>query len=584
MILSNDLSLVFNVPVIKKHHEIYTQSQASKSSFFSREDIVKVDDNKYHAFKQPMKPCPLPGSLSQAQTHSKAASSIHSPDSFHEEHSFSDIHLSSFHSVDTDEEVSRNISDFYALRSESYSKLVRASRDSHIYKLPHYVRSQNSIEDINLVSPEKLELIDQSRPINLPPKSSEDISRHRKEINKVLKSVETSHKSNSLNYQRLSENFASIQQTWNKVFQASSGKELSQVLNSEKEKLRNGIWQNHTNEPLTYAFFLKVLQLNLGEDMVSHFRKEYEKLDFMHQALSEQMKATKNAEFDSVIAHVVARPLIRNFLQEAKESMQSDFRYKDYVQNFRHLLYLKSLSEGGLKKHHQLFLIPVFLILFRNESVADVYLMVEMFDAEIFLDEVFADLAKRLSCWTNLSSMSSSSLPYKVLRRFSSLDEFASLKSSTIFELILQFNDKLPLSLSAPSTPVLSRGSFLSFNKIVEENANGLMESVRSASSNSDNLMNSVPAFCSSISSSYMLLLTFLQLLVIYSRSRKRDQNYVKLLQSFLLTIFDYYHIGWVTSEELLSNNSSIRINHTNDQWVNLESFTSKWRLAFKKM
>lgn len=587
VILSKDLTLVFNVPVIKKHHELYTHSQSSKSSYFSREDIVKVDDNKYNAFKQPMKPCPLPGSLSQSQAHVKSAANSFNAsylESFHDEQSYSDLHLASFHSVDTDEEVSRNISDFYALRSESYSKLVRASRDNHIYKLPHYIRSQNSIEDISLVSPEKLELIDQSRPINLPPKNSEDVSRHRKEINKVLKSVETWNKTNSLNRQRLSENFASIQQTWNKVFEAGSRTELSQVLNSEKDKLRNGIWQNQVHEPFTYSFFKKVLLLNLGENMVSHFREEFEKLDFMHQALSEQMKATKNAEFDSVIAYVVARPLINNFLQDAKECSQTDFRYSEFVKNFRHLLYLKSLSEGGLKKHHQLFLIPVFLILFRGESVGDVYLMIEMFDSEIFLDDLFADLAERLSRWTKLSSMSSSSLTYKVLSRFSTLDEFESLNSSTIFELILQFNDKLPLSLSAPSTPVLSRGSFFSFNKIIEENANGLMESVRSASSNSDALLSSALTFNSSVSSSYMLLVTFLQLLVIFSRSRKRNQNYIKLLQSFLLTVFDYYHIGWVTSEELIKNNASIRLNHTNDQWVNLESFTSKWRQAFKKM
>lgn len=584
VILSNDLSLVFNVPVIKKHHEIYNHSKGSRSSYFSHDDIMKAEDNKYNVVKQQMRPCPLPGVLSQNR--GKSASNLHynHSESGHDESSFIDVHLSSFNSVDTDEEVSRNISDFYALRSESYSKLVRASRDSHIYNLPNYVRSQNSIEDVSLVSPEKLELIDQSRPINLPPKSSDDISRHRREINKVLKSVETTSKSNNLLRQKKSESLTSVQLTWNKVFSAAQGKDLATVLNAEKERLRTIIWESHTHDNLTYSFFSRVLELNLGEAMVNHLKSEYHKVELTHQSLSEQMKATKNAEFDTIIAHVIARPLINNFLREARECEQSGFDHNAYVRNFRYLLSLKSLSEGGLKKHHQMFVIPVFLFLFRDESLADVYLMIEMFDAEIFLEGVLGDISKKLSCWNNLSSMSYSSTPYKVLSRFSSLEEFDSLNASTVFELFLQMNDQLPLSLSAPSTPIISRGSFLSYSKIMEEPNNNSLDSVPSTSNSSDCLMNSVLTYNATISSSYKLLITFLQLLVIYSRSRKRNQNYLKLVQSFLLTVFDYYHIGWNTAEELVKNNSSIRLNHTNDQWTNLESFTQKWKLAFKKM
>lgn len=584
IILSNDLSLVFNVPVIKKHHEIYTHSPGSRSSYFSHDDIMKAEDNKYHAIKQQMRPCPLPGVLSQNR--GKSASNINSSysESTHDESSFIDFHLASFNSVDTDEEVSRNISDFYALRSESYSKLVRASRDSHIYNLPNYVRSQNSIEDVSLVSPEKLELIDQSRPINLPPKSSDDISRHRREINKVLKSVETTSKSHNLSRQKKSESLSSVQLTWNKVFSAAPGKELASVLNAEKERLRTIIWESHTHDNLTFSFFSRVLQLNLGEAMVKHLKSEYAKVELTYQSLSEQMKAIKTAEFDSIIAHVITRPLISNFLREAKECELTDFDYDVYINNFRHLLSLKSLSEGGLKKHHQLFVIPVFLFLFRDESLADVYLMIEMFDAEIFLEDVLGDISKKLSCWSNLSALSYSSTPYKVLSRFSSLEEFDSLNASTIFELLLQMNDQLPLSLSAPSTPIISRGSFLSYSKIIEEPNNNSLDSVPSTSNSSEYLMNSVLTYNASISSSYKLLVTFLQLLVVYSRSRKRNQNYLKLIQSFLLTVFDYYHIGWNTAGELVKNNSSIRLNHTNDQWTNLESFTGKWKLVFKKM
>ncbi|RKP32004.1 hypothetical protein METBISCDRAFT_21910 [Metschnikowia bicuspidata] len=580
-ILFTELNL-FNVPVIKKHHEIYTEKQSSKSSIFSRDDIVKVDDSNYNAFKHPMKPCPLHGLLSQSRVTRTGSDRRDSSESVTDDTSFSNLHMSSSHSIDTDEEVSRIISDFYELRSKSYLKLVRASRESHIYNLPNYIRSQISIEDINLVSPEKLDVIDQSRPINLPPKSTDDISRHMKEIKRVLKGFEASTKSQSLNRQRNNESLVSVQQAWNKVLQAADSKELAHVLNSEKENLRSIVWLSHINDSLTFAFFYRTLLLGLGEEWVAQYSSEFAAVEQTHQALSERIKATKKVEFDAIIAHVMTRPLIRNFFYEVKSCAQTDFSYSRFVEDFRHLLYLKSLSQGGLRKHHQTFLIPAFLILFRAESIRDVYLMIEMFDAEILLEKVFVDLAKRLSLWTNLLSMSYSSVVYKTLCQFSTLEEFESLHSSSIFELILQLNDRLPLSRSAPSTPIVSTGSYLA--QKWGESQNDVSYTASTTSHSSKSLVSSVIPFSVPISSSYQLLLTFLQLLVIYSRSWKRDQNYVKLMESFLLTIYDSYHIGWNNSEELIKSNQSIRLNHSNDQWANLESFTTKWKYTFKKM
>lgn len=584
VILSQDVKLVFNVPVIEKHPLIYSHGLGPKSSsYFSRNDIIRVDDNKYHSFRLLMRPCPLPGALSQNRAKSTRGVSNSSQQIYPYE-SFTDLHPSSFPFMDTDEEVSRNISDFYALRSESYSKLVRASRENHIYNLPNYVRSQSSIEDVILVSPEKLEVIDQSRPINLPPKSTEDIFKHRKEINKVFKSVETSSKSQSLSRQRMDENLASARLMWSKLSSTADDKELSVALNSNKEKLRTFIWESHINDSLTFSFFSRVLRLNLSDAAVAHLHAEYDRTEYAHRLLSEQMKATKNAEFDKIISHVIARPLINNLLREVKECMQAEFSLSDFVESYRHLLFLKSLSGGGLKKHHQLFVIPIFLILFRSEALAEIYPLIEMFDAEIFLDEVFTDLAERLSSWSTLSGLSYSSAAYKVLSRFSSLDEFESLNSSTIFELFLQLNDRLPLSLSATSTPILSRLSFSSYPEIIEDNDYASLEGVSSNSGSSASLMSSALTYSAPISTSYKLLMTFLQLLVIYSRSRRRNQNYLRLMQSFLLTIFDYYHIGWNTPEELIKNNSSIRLNHTNNHCKNLESFMTKWKTLFRKL
>lgn len=580
VILSNDMDLVFNVPVIQNSGEFYRYKDSS-AALLSRNDIVKADDNT-HPFKPavPVKPCPLPGKLSQSSLSVDTTSSS-------AEHSVEDAiddHERSFSYSYDDDEISRNISEFYSQRSVSYSKLVKKSREQHmVYKLPNYIRSQNSIEDISLFSPEKLKAVDQSRPINLPPKCITDKAKHSKEFHRVLTNFELNTKSQNDTRKKLGELFIVNLQAWFKLMiTVNEEKDFSKKLYNEKEKFRNLSWDSLIAEKFRFDYFFTVLSLNLGKGFAEQARQSFAKLEEKYVILSDQMRATKDADFDRVIDRVLDRPIYRSILTEIQAS-DDEFSMDDLKSNFRHLLYLKSLSQDGLKKHHEIFVIPMFLILFQKfESFSRICILIEMFDNSIFELDMFGDLNKKLSQWKSLSQMSSSSEPYKILSKFNSLQEFEFLNSMSIFELIIQLNDRLPLSLSAPSTPIVAQSSFTGMSRSGDSRS-------ASAGSTATNSLDSLPELNLSNlyakSSALSLVGIVLQLLVTYSNSPKsKRQNHMKLFQSFLLTVFTYYHINWNSCTELVKENKSIRLNNTNDQLTNLKSFTEKWREIFKRI
>lgn len=580
-ILSNDLDLVFNVPVIKNHAEIYMSRKNSSSSLLSRKDIVNADDNKFY---NGMKPCPLPGMLPSSiadstfdELHEVDESVVSTADDS-EEVSFS---------ANNDSEITQNISDFYSQRSVSFSKLVKMSREQHmIYKLPTYIKSQTSIEDISLISPEKLEVVDQSRPINLPPKSATDKVKHSKEFHRVLTNYELNTKSHSETRKRLGDSFIANQQNWFKLMiTVNDDKDFSRKLAFEKSNLRKLNWDSLIAEKFRFDYFSKVLTTNLGKEFPDKVMQSFHKLGAKYNSLSDQMKATKDSEFDTSIARVLRRPLYLTYLEEVSQT-SSEFDVPLFKKNYRYLLYIKSLSDGGLKKHHEIFLIPMFLILFQShETLPNIYQLMEMFDNDIFSLDFFLDLNKSLSRWQNLSLLSSSSAAYKVLSKFDSLDEFQYLGSINFFEMLLQLNDSLPLSLSAPSTPIVAQGAF---GPMTTAKSSSEFDGSRDGASVTNSLeslpeLNMTSTF--SKSSSMGLIGIFLQLLVIYSNSPKSKKlNFLKLYQGFLLTIFQYYHINWNSYSDLVKFNKSIKLNNTSDQLYNLESFLEKWREVFKRM
>lgn len=584
-ILTNDLDLVFNVPVIKNQAEIYRYHKSSSTSVLSHHDLT-LDNDKYGTLNTPvsMKPSPLPGKLNTSFHIDTGLPSMPEDSTLDTPNQLYVADMPTYNN-DDDSEISQNISLFYTQRSLSYSKLVKLTREQQmIYKLPSYVRSQSSIEDISLMSPEKLEVVDQSRPINLPPKNADDKLKHSKEFHLFLAGYESATKSQNDARRKIAERYINNQQAWSRLLSSTDDKkEFSKQLSLGKEKWRRLNWETLVPEKQRFAYFMRILTLNLGNDYPAKVEEKLKIIETKFQSLSDKMRATKDAEFGKVIDQVLKRPVYVNFLNEVAGLETTDFDVNQFEKNFKHLLYIKSLSDGGLKTYHEIFVIPMFLILFQQyETFTSICVMIEMFDKCIFTPEFFGELNTSLSTWKNLSLMSSSSTPYRILKKFTDLKEFENLSSFHFFEIIVQLNDRLPLSLSAPSTPCIAQGSYTPLASAKQSLDGADVSPERTKSFDSiDAILTSVYSRSSSLS----LIGIYLQLLVTYSSSpRSKKRNFLKIFQSFLLTIFQFYHINWNSSSELVKGNKSIKLNKSSDQLTNLESFLDKWKEIFKKM
>lgn len=573
-ILANDLD-IFNVPVIKNHAELYINKNSSK--YLSRHDLV-TDDSKYNVnTSTEMKPCPLPGRLNSTSdiTRSSNIRSDISDDSILEEseHSFS-------FSTDNDGEISQNISNFYNQRSESFSKLMKMTREQDmIYKLPNFIKSQSSIEDINLISPEKINCLDQTRPINLPPKNNTDKSKHNKEFKRVLNNYENNTKLANETRKRISESIVNQQQQWFKLMM-SSKKEFNKKLTSDKAMVRKLSWESNCPDKFRYDFFMNALS-NDDDQTITNLKDSFQASQEKYSNLSHSIKVNKDIEFNNVIELILQRPLYDSIMKELHENIEVNFNLDDFKNNLRHLLYIKSLSENGLRKQDEIFLIPFFLILFQNgNTMQEIYVLIELVNHNVLDDEFLKELNKSLGAWTNVNSFSSSSMLYKFLYKFNHPKEFENLNSICFFEILIQINDKLPLSLSAPSTPIVSQSGQFSFTS---PKTNG-SESNNSSKTNSIDQMNDLNIQNALNSSSYNLILKFLQLIIVYAHSKKtKSKNNLKVFQSFLMIIFQYYHINWNNFSELVKLNRSIKLNNSADQSANLDSFADKWKDVFKR-
>lgn len=532
-ILSNDLDLVFNVPVIKNHALMY----------MSHTDLITDNTDKYKV-RRNVSPFPLPGKLGHSTSSlaiSPASESSLRNDSILEE----DEHPAEESSISLDDtQITESISNFYSERLMSYSKLAKMNREHHMmYKLPNFVRSQSLVDELSLISPEKLNYIDQTRPINLPPKSQNDKAKHNKEFHKVLTSLEQNTKVSNESRRKSTEQHLAHQASWQRLM-ALEEKEFAKKIVYDKKNIRKLVWESAIPEKLRYQFFSQVLPL----------QSTYDSALAKFNGLSSQMRVSKDAEFDATINAVMGRPLYQSITAEMGDS----FSPASFKADFRFLLYMRSFSESGLKKHDELFVIPVVLLLFRGEPVERVYAIVELLSTHVFHSDFLGALNKSLATW--------STTPLKILSKFTP-SEFDHLSSNTLFELVVQLNDRLPLSLSAPSTPCVGQGGF-SF-QLPEKSPNTTVDDLISSSS--------------SATASLMgkLLLT----LAIYASSPKTAvKNNVKVVESFLAVVFKYYHLNWNDYGTLIKENKSIRLNNSHDSVANVESFMDKWREAFRSL
>lgn len=587
-ILSNDLDFFFNVPVIKNHADIYRKPSLpaqNKNMKISREDLILNKDDNYGSLHRSvsMKPTPLPPNLTSFGTNSSFSStsdlpntslnstaiaehSIEEEDESREESTFSV-------SMDSDMAITQNISDYYSDRSASFLQSARNDRDNEVmYRLPQYVKSQSSIEDLRLFSPEKLILVDQSRPINLPPKAELDKSKHAKEFQKVLSNLEITSKSTLDSRKKLSESMIVHNQHWLKlILSISDEKDLKKKFNDDKNAIRRLNWDSVCPDKCKFQYLMKVLSYDSAkvvESLSSGFSVAQEKVS----NLSPSMKATKTYEFTDVMNSVLRKPLYESIMKEMSKDDIALFR-----ENYMKLLFAFSLSEDedSLRRQDEILLIPVFLIMFQDsESLQNIYTLIKLIDRKVFNRMFFRELGDVLEKWSTRSFPSSSQL-YKFLRKFHDAGEFADLSPSAFCEMLTHMNDKLPLSKSAPSTPIVAQSGF---NFDVKPPANF------SPKTNSiDGSEVRVDASLCMNSAAFSLVFKLIQLVVTYSFPIKtQSKNNMKVIQSFLMVIFKFYHINWNDYRELIRCNKSIRINNSADATTNLDSFTSKWVETFK--
>ncbi|EAZ63675.2 hypothetical protein PICST_51421 [Scheffersomyces stipitis CBS 6054] len=607
-ILTNELdNLVFNVPVIKNHSELYLLSSSS-SAMLSRSDLMTDNDNnKYNINGSIMKPCPLPGKLG-SQTDLSIINSHGNDltqDSIVEEAEGDDTMIAVANlSMNDDSEISNNISQFYNQRSTSMSKIAKLSREqTMMYKLPNFVKSQSSMEDLHLISLEKLNLIDQTRPINLPPKSGLDKSKHNREFQKVLTNFELNTKNLNDARNRSSQIHAQNQQLWMKyvsslVDEETTSKQFNKKFSYEKNAIRKLAWDSNIPSAFRFQFFMQILSHNNNsQDSVHTINNSFTLFDQKYQNLSDTIRKNKDVEFNNIVDVVLHRPMFDAILKEVSSS--STFSLASLKDNFKYLLYIKSLSEYGLHKHDQVFLIPVLLVLFQNtQSLQEIYCLLELINQQILNRDFLSTLNGALGNWSDLKNLSShpgtsSTYLSKFLSKLNNLDEFDKLNSNSFFEILLQFNDKLPLSLSAPSTPIMNHPGQFSFTHSPSSSSNLSCASNLSDGNNNSNINNSdniTPRtsvsgsddFVDINSSALQLMIKLLQLLIIHSNSVKsKDKNNMKIVSTFLVVTFQFYHINWNSFQELIKLNKSIRLNKTADQVANLDAFVEKWKDSF---
>lgn len=563
VIYDNDIPLVFNVPVIKNYGELYSHNSDSK---ILRNELLT--DSKYP------KPTPLPGKLNTTDDEDLAynnldSNSLNSDTTSNVDTTINSTNSNSNHNlynISEDAEITKNIQQFYKNRSVSQHKLLKSNRDNQIYKLPQYIKSQSSMEDLHLFSPEKLNCLDQSRPINLPPKLANDKSKHSKQFHQVLTQYEINSKILSDSRSRLSESFASMQQQWYTIYYDLTNKENNASKQFDKHRLtiRKLSWNSNIPHKIRFSFLITLLsstnpsQFDLINNQFIMANKKY-----VH--LSDTIKSNKDQEFDTIVDGIVSRPLYQCILKESQIDITT------LKSNFKFLLYIKSLTDSGLQKHDENLLIPLCLILFgESQTLQEIFSMIELINFDIFNREFLNSLNSDLSRWSDDKNLPHSYV--KDLLKFNNLLEFENLNSNKLWDILLQLDDKLPLSLSAPSTPIANHGMFFSPNSSMTNLSQ--RSSLESQHSDEQKDIDS---------SALHLIFKLLQTMIIYSCSPKtKNKNNLKTVQTFLLIVFQYYHFNWNNCDELVKENRSIKLNYSADKVVNLDSFVDKWKQFFK--
>ena len=196
----------------------------------------------------------------------------------------------------------------------------------------------------------------------------------------------------------------------------------------------------------------------------------------------------------------------------------------------------------------------------------EIYCLLELINQEVFQRDFLHELNCKLNQWG-----ASKTIPKSLSSRNFTASEFEGLNYNWILEMILQFSDQLPLSLSAPSTPILDQPR--------QWESQHQQAQQQQPESQEPQIPEEEPS-----PACLQLISKLFTLLIVYSNSIKtKTKNNLKVWESFIIAMFVYYHLNWNDYEELIKKNIPIRLNNSHDSRENLDCFVRKWKGLVKK-
>lgn len=436
----------------------------------------------------------------------------------------------------------------------------KLARQNVMYKIPNFIKSNSSLEDLHLISLEKLSVIDSTRPSHLPPKSMDERKKHNQQIDKILHNKNNSSphlikspttRTSFNGSDSLSNNDVVV--VYNQEFinlveelqQATDSKTFSKKFQSQRDMIRTFAWTLNIPNDQCFQFLLKILSLNQScQDSLNTIKKSFLLFETKFNNLPESIKSNKMMEFNKLCQEIMTKPLFKTIpLEEQVE----------FMEKLKLIWNIKAISESGLNQD-EIFLISILLKVFPQKSCQDIYCLLELINQEVLTKEFKQKFNNNLLKWNNLNQL----YKFQIIP-----GEFQNLSFNSILQILLQFNDQLPLSLSAPSTPIIGAPS---------------------PSIDTTFISATTPSPAELKSCSTQLIIKLFTLLIIYSFSYKTKlKNNIKILETFIMIIFNYYHLNWNNLLQLIKENKSIKLNYTADQLINLNSFVDKWKYVFKR-
>ncbi|KAL6937419.1 hypothetical protein ACO0RG_003925 [Hanseniaspora osmophila] len=436
--------------------------------------------------------------------------------------------------------TTKNLSQMYLSNSKSFSQVQLQTRMNSMDSLPQMVKTagDEGLEDLKLVSDEKLKNVTSTRPMWLPIKSPREIKKHEFEISKTMSMVSI----DKLNFNRkldelpkkIADQKAKFDDIINKELQLSTNENSVNTINRNSlgQSLQNILWDcpNVITLEERLATYKKLTYFSLYEN---HFSSQlYNRFDdlYNNKYRTTEFNQTKLAEIDKLIK--------LNLVDYANVS-EEDSTHNSIPENLITLIKLKMLTPAGLQ-NRDIIMFNILLKFYNADNgkacLETVWELNEVLSIVCFNDSVVEKFNEKI--------MSKSGPVYKYLSVESNFDqEFqtSNLKFDNFFHIL----DKLPESLTMWVLDVILVSNIIVFK------SNNLEHYHKKLVTKLTEIKLTNPSSNSSSTNKYE------NMLFEYWNRKYMTKNY-KVLVALVLNVLLNYHFGFNNFDELkkLSNKS----------------------------